>query len=76
MQVYGRFNHFGRVHLWLRRESFEAGEASDHWLDPKVDPIWRENPPDAESLARMAGGELVEIPDPGYFSESDSDGMA
>ena len=33
MKVYARINHIGWVHLWLSRESYEAGEASNHFFN-------------------------------------------
>ncbi len=73
MKVLARINHIGWVHLWLSKESYEAGEASMHFFNGKSEPRWQETVFSDETLRRMKLGELVEIDDPGYFSEEDLD---
>jgi hypothetical protein len=69
MIVYVRVNQIGWVHLWTSREAFEAGEASAHFFNAKVDPRWAELVLDADQRARLAAGELVALEDPGYLDE-------
>lgn len=71
MIVWARINHIGWIHLWLSRRSYEAGEASQHFFNGKSDPRWQETAFSEEILRRMSLGELVEIEDPGYFSDED-----
>ena len=71
MKVFARINHIGWVHLWLSRESYDAGEASAHFFNGKSEPRWRAASFGNETLRRMGLGELVEIVDPGYFSDDD-----
>ncbi len=71
MRVWARINHIGWVHLWLSRESYEAGEASKHFFNGKSEPRWQETLFNDEALHRMNQGELTEIEDPGYFSDED-----
>ena len=72
MKVYARINHIGWVHLWLSRSDYEAGEASAHFFNGKSEPRWLETSHGKETLRRLGLGELVEIEDPGYFSDEDS----
>ncbi|GLH68839.1 hypothetical protein GETHPA_03720 [Geothrix rubra] len=72
MTIWARINHVGWVHLWRRREDFEAAEPSAHFFNGRSDPRWAEAELDPEQLRRLATGELVEIEDPGYL-DSDSD---
>lgn len=71
MKVWARINHIGWVHLWLSRESHEEGEASKHFFNGKSEPRWQEAIFDDEMLRMLNLGELVEIEDPGYFSDED-----
>lgn len=74
MKVWGRLNHIGWVHLWRRRQAFEAGEASAHFFNSRTDPRWLEANLEAGLVERMRVGELVELEDPGYFdSEPESE---
>ena len=73
MKVFARINHIGWVHLWLSRESYDAGEASAHFFNGKSEPRWRAASYDDETLRRLGLGELVEIVDPGYFTDEDAD---
>ncbi len=73
MTVWARINHVGWVHLWRRREDFEAAEPSAHFFNGRSDPRWAEAVLSAEQQRRLSTGELVEIDDPGYL-DSDSDG--
>ncbi len=74
MRVFARINRIGWVHLWLSRGSYEAGEASAHFFNGKSEPRWGEAVFDAEQQRRMGLGELVDIEDPGYFSDEDVNG--
>ena len=76
MKVWARINHIGWVHLWLSRESYETGEASNYFFNGKSEPRWQEAIFSDETLRLMNLGELVEIEDPGYFSEDDADGIS
>ena len=67
MKVWARVNHIGWVHLWRRREDFEAAEASAHFFNGRTDPRWVEVRLTAEQGKGLDGGELVEVEDPGYF---------
>jgi hypothetical protein len=69
MIVYARVNHIGWVHLWATREAYEAGEASEHFFDPRTDPRWAEIQLTDDQRQRLADGELVELDDPGYLDE-------
>jgi hypothetical protein len=69
MLVYARINQVGWVHLWTSREAFEAGEASVHFCNARVDPRWAELALSPEQRARLAAGELVEMEDPGYLDQ-------
>jgi len=71
MKVWARINHIGWVHLWLCRESYEAGEASMHFFNGKSEPRWQGVVGSDETLRILNLGELVEIEDPGYFSAQD-----
>jgi len=65
--VWARINHVGWVHLWRRREDFEAAEPSAHFLNARTDPRWLEAAITAEQRRRLEAGDLVEMEDPGYF---------
>ena len=67
MRVWVRVNHVGWVHLWRRREDFEAAEASAHFFNGRSDPRWLEADLSPEQRRGLEAGELVEIEDPGYF---------
>lgn len=69
--AFARANHIGWIHLWRTREAFEVGEASEHFLNPRIDPLWRETDFAEDVLARLAKGELVELEDPGYLDAED-----
>jgi len=71
MRIWARRNHVGWIHLWIRRDDFDAGEASVHFFNGRVDPLWLATslPPGIE-LA-LGRGDLVEIDDPGYFSSEE-----
>ena len=71
MKVFARINHIGWVHLWLSRESYEAGEASVHFFNGKSEPRWQEAVFSDETLRIMNLGGLVEIEDPGYFPDEE-----
>lgn len=64
-----RLNHIGWIHLWPSREAFEAGEASAHFFNPKLDPRWRDQVLPDDLRARLEAGEAIEIEDPGYLDE-------
>lgn len=68
MLIFARVNHIGWIHLWRSREAFEAGEASEQFFDPKVDPRWAEVRLDPAGRASLAAGELVALEDPGYLA--------
>lgn len=76
MKIWARINHIGWVHLWLSRESYEAGEASEHFFNGKSEPRWQEAVFSDETLRIMNLGELVEIEDPGYFSGEDAEDIS
>lgn len=67
MRVWARINHVGWVHLWRRREDFEAAEPSAHFLNGRTDPRWLEAPLSPEQRRGLEAGDLVELDDPGYF---------
>jgi len=67
--VHARVNQIGWVHLWTSREAYEAGEASVHFFNSKVDPRWAELELSEQQQAQLAAGELVELEDPGYLDE-------
>ncbi len=69
MTIFARMNHIGWVHLWRRREDFEAGEPSEHFFNGKTDPLWAESEGSRtpEQKALLAAGKLAEIEDPGYL---------
>ncbi|HJV48543.1 MAG TPA: hypothetical protein VJ549_04630 [Geothrix sp.] len=69
MKVWARINHVGWVHLWRRREDFEAAEPSAHFLNGRSDPRWLETVLSPSQQAQLQAGELVEIEDPGYFPD-------
>ena len=72
MPVHARINQIGWVHLWRTREAFEAGEASEHFFNSRIDPRWQVLVLPPDQRARLEAGELVEIEDPGYL---DGDGQ-
>jgi hypothetical protein len=57
------------VHLWDSREAFEAGEASLHFCNARIDPRWTGLALDPEQRAKLAAGELVPVEDPGYLDD-------
>jgi hypothetical protein len=69
MRVFARINRIGWVHLWTSRESFEAGEASAHFFNGRIDPLWLETPLDPDLRRRLEAGDLVELEDPGYLED-------
>lgn len=69
MHVFARINHIGWVHLWPTREAYEAGEPSSVFFDPRTDPRWQDAPLSLMEKAALEARGLVEIEDPGYFSE-------
>lgn len=71
MNVWARINQVGWVHLWRRREDFDGAEPSAHFCNSRTDPRWLETTLSAEQRRDLANGNLIEIPDPGYFSEED-----
>jgi len=71
MKLFARINHIGWIHLWSSREAFEAGEASAHFFNPKLDPRWLAFSIPEESKARLEAGELVELEDPGYLEDEE-----
>ncbi len=68
MKVWARINHVGWVHLWRRREDFEAAEPSAHFLNGRTDPLWQQVSLSGEERDALEAGGLVEIEDPGYFA--------
>ncbi len=74
MRIWARRNHVGWIHLWLRREDFESGEASVHFFNGRVDPLWQATPLEASLAAALERGDLVELEDPGYLSSEDETG--
>ena len=68
-RIYARSNHIGWIHLWARKEAFEAGEPSDHFFNGCTDPRWIEVALSEEQREALAKGRLVEIEDPGYLGE-------
>lgn len=72
MQIFVRRNLIGWIHLWRSREAFERGEASEHFFNGRIDPLWLETPLPQEVKQGLEAGELVEIQDPGYFSEEEA----
>ncbi len=72
MKVFARINHIGWVHLWLSRETYEAGEASNYFFNGKSEPRWQAAAFKDETRRSMNLGELVEIEDPGYFSDEEA----
>jgi hypothetical protein len=71
MQVFARINHIRWVHLWTSAEAYEAGEASVHFLDSRIDPRWRELVLPEEARRRLEAGELVALEDPGWLDPGD-----
>lgn len=69
MRVWARINHVGWVHLWRRREDFEAAEPSVHFLNGRSDPRWQEARLTPEQRRGLEAGELIEMEDPGYFDD-------
>ncbi|MDP2875106.1 MAG: hypothetical protein Q8O00_02910 [Holophaga sp.] len=66
-----RINHIGWIHLWHSRAAFEAGEASAHFFNPKLDPRWLDFCMPEEVRLRLEAGEAVEMEDPGYLDQED-----
>ncbi|WP_306591864.1 hypothetical protein [Geothrix sp. 21YS21S-4] len=71
MNVWARINRVGWVHFWRRREDFDAAEPSAHFVNARTDPRWLEATLSAAQWAALEVGELVEIEDPGYFTDED-----
>ena len=71
MKIYARSNHIGWIHLWRTRAAQEAGEASEHFFNPAIDPRWQELALGEEERQVLAAGGLVELEDPGYLDEED-----
>lgn len=69
MRVWARINHVGWVHLWRRREDFEAAEPSAHFLNGRSDPRWQEVRLTPDQRRGLEAGELIEMEDPGYFDD-------
>lgn len=67
MRIWARRNHVGWIHLWTRPEGHGEGEPSDHFVNGRTDPRWREAVLDEAQRAALERGELVELEDPGYF---------
>lgn len=67
MKVWARRNRVGWIHLWTRPEGYAEGQASDHFVNGRVDPLWREAVLSPEAQAALERGDLVELEDPGYF---------
>jgi hypothetical protein len=66
-KIYARSNHIGWIHLWGKKEAFEAGEPSDHFFNGRTDPRWLDIQLGAEQREALAKGQLIEIEDPGYL---------
>ena len=56
VKVWARINHVGWVHLWRRREDFEAAEPSAHFLNARTDPRWLEAAHHGRAAAAPRGG--------------------
>ena len=69
MRIWARRNHIGFIHLWMRRDSYDEGQASDHFFNGRSDPRWADLDLDQSLREALERGELVEIEDPGYFLE-------
>jgi hypothetical protein len=69
--VYVRLNHIGWIHLWRSSEAYQEGEPSEHFFNSRTDPRWRELVLTEDQLAVLAGGELLELEDPGYLDPED-----
>jgi hypothetical protein len=67
MTVWVRVNHVGWVHLWERREDFEAAQPSVHFFNGRSDPRWTGLSLTPEQRRSLDAGELVELDDPGYL---------
>jgi hypothetical protein len=67
MIVQVRVNQAGWVHVWATREAFEAGEASVHFFNGRIDPRWAELRLTPEQRARLEAGQLIELEDPGWL---------
>jgi hypothetical protein len=71
MRIWARRNHVGWIQLWTRRDAYESGEASEHFFNGRIDPLWQATILDDGPKAGLERGELVEIEDPGYFPPED-----
>lgn len=71
MKVWARVNHVGWVHLWRHQADYERAEPSAHFLNGRTDPRWLEVALTEAQQQGLDAGELVEIEDPGYFTEDD-----
>lgn len=65
--IFARSNHIGWIHLWARREAFEAGEPSERFFNGRTDPRWQALALGPEQRAALARGELIALEDPGYL---------
>ncbi len=72
MRIWARRNRGGWIHLWTRPEGFSEGQASDHFFNGRIDPLWRNATLGPAEAAALERGELVELEDPGYFTEEGS----
>ncbi len=70
MRVFLRRNHVGWIHLWRSRAAFEAGEPSEHFFDPRIDPRWASVALTHAQREALARGEGVEVEDPGYLEDA------
>jgi hypothetical protein len=71
VKVWARINHVGWVHLWRRREDFDGAEPSAHFLNGRTDPRWIELSLTADQRRELEAGALVEVEDPGFFTDED-----
>ena len=71
MRIWARINHVGWVHLWRHREDFDNAEPSAHFINSRTDPRWLETRLTSGQRERLEEGELVELEDPGYFTDED-----
>ncbi len=72
MRIWARRNRVGWIHLWTCPDGFAEGQASDHFFNGRIDPLWRGVSLGPAESAALEQGELVELEDPGYFTEEGS----
>jgi hypothetical protein len=72
MRIWARKNRVGWIHFWTRADGYAEGEASEHFCNGRIDPLWRETALGVEAQAALDRGELVGLEDPGYFGETGS----